>query len=416
MSLKAYFNSDRLIFEKLNDLPCAKSLWIPYSSSDENEKDGIDITDAKTGVCFRVTLNENCPFFQLLIGEHKQDWRRKLLQSIYVFQALYNNLQKTIDCFEKNKHHVLLRTKINKNNIQEVAGNVTQLIVNTRLAFHNKLYGLYFFPKEGSEQSHCFFNLKGPKIILGKGRERTFKVCCDSFSGRLGAKGIKKNPDEGSMNREMKILLALRNKTGIIHTYACTYFDNKYVLFHPHYSHNLLNALKDPEFLLTADDKLTIAEQLLKGLTEIAERGTHYDLKLDNIVIARRDTKIDCAITDFEHFYPYHLLASLSFCDVELPAPEWAHKESLRQEYDVWRMGLIFYQLFAGKEPPGMKLKHEDLHQYLLSLKTGWLDTKDLPPKIGELITKMTEPDRIKRINAEDTLKFFQSECISLSK
>lgn len=171
---------------------------------------------------------------------------------------------------------------------------------------------------------------------------------------------------------------------------------------------------------LTAVELKRIMHQLLQQLADIHTRGIHKDLKTENVLI-HKDLRV--AIADFEFYRRLNDPKKLAQYRVGTPCmhpPEFAKKELSRSSdfldvttpaYDVWAMGLIFFELiYWNKQAPSwMKLKgYKQLQKIVRCSERSWIPDQDSKDPAHILMRWMLSTDPKKRPSASEALEFFE--------
>ena len=405
------------MFEELSNLPRPYRFSFTCSLLPEHSNEGFSVIDAKTNKQVKLILDPVSFATRLQLGDlSKVEWRSRVPSIINMYSQIYSKLETSIQKVSRFKLFFGVKDFITPEKVLDIAGKITSsLLFFNRVHLKKKTSGLpigfYAFRGEKLDQSSVFINLKGVKP-LGVGGGRKFKPCFELISGLFRSKGIWKGADKKERDREYAILRKMRKEPGVIHTYqAIINSDESYVVFQPYFKTNLEDVLIKSDSPLSDLDKEMIVEQLLNGLVAIAKHGTHFDIQAANILLNGKKGQMKAVITDFGIFHPPQHPVSLQFGTTFYPTPEWAKEGQLSPLYDVWRLGIVFYQLYTGKLPSNSDLRGEPLKKMLKGLKSGWLEMdKEFPPKMVKLIAKMVEPDPVKRFTAQQALNFFTTE------
>jgi serine/threonine protein kinase len=398
------------MFETLKHLP--RPLRFSFSCSVSEESNlALNVTDSKTNECAKIILDEKSFSERLQLGDiSKCKWRQNMPLILDVFECIYRKLEAAIKLAEGLKDRFSVKQFVTEDKILAVAGKITKMLLLGRTR-HLKAedsglpVGIYVFAKNVLGDCLVFLNLKGAEF-LGKGASRQVKPCIEIINTLLCAKGTWKGADKEAIARESDALMSLRNTPGVIHTYATTVkLGGSYVVFQECFPTNLRDALVNENFHFSESNKQKIIEQVLEGVVGIHPLGTHCDLQLRNIVI---NDQMKTAIIDFGAFHPLGVSSLFFFGDL-FPPPEWTENIPLSPAFDIWQLGNTFYSLYTGELPREPDLKGVDLWKWISELKSGWLKIgKEIPPKVAELITNMTEPDPKKRFTAQQALDFIR--------
>lgn len=400
----------RVMFEKLKHLP--QPLRFSFSCAVSKESNlTLDVTDSKTDKCAKIILDEKSFSECLHLGDiSRRKWRQQVPLILNVFERVYRKLEAAIEFAEVHKNQFSAKPFIAEDQILAVAGKISKVLLFGRSRhFTAEESGLPIgmHVRRGKTLDDClvFLNFKKAEL-LGEGKGRRVKPCFEMMNTMLCSKGTWKGADNEEIARESKILMSLRNTPGVIHTYATIVkTDGSYVVYQKHFPMNLRDASEMEIFKSSERNKLKVLEQVLEGLVGIHAWGTHGDMKLKNIVI---DDQMKTAIIDFGAFHP-HGLSTLFFLGNSNPPPEWTKLSNISPSFDIWRLGIAFYALYVGEFPSETSLRGQEQLKWLTEVKSGWLKMgKEIPPKVAELITKMTEPDPKKRFTAQQALDFIR--------
>lgn len=232
---------------------------------------------------------------------------------------------------------------------------------------------------------------------------------------------------EEEKKHEIEQLQTFQNQPGILSMINSGLFHDKYALFTELYDTDLYSQTTSHPLLLTSCNRLMITQQLLQGLTTIAEKGVHADLKQGNIFLKKRvNGDVEAVIGDFRSFTSYNRYqwgrTSWKAAPPEYFLSNSELSENILQKHDVWGMGLVLYHLY--KNPSSAQLPSvlskpnssryiSDLKSWAASLKSDWILTQGsflqgTPRLIRQLINEMLEPDPQKRISAQEALDQLQ--------
>ncbi|MBX7066745.1 MAG: protein kinase [Parachlamydiales bacterium] len=411
MAVRAYFSDQsRLLFEPLGPLRDASKFWVRFNPVSAENPDGMDVIDIKTNQSSRVAIDGMSFFFRLNLGSDPSQyhWRGFVPHIVNTYRTIYNKLE-----YARRK----ARPKIDcscqfvpKRRVWEMAGRIAMSIIyfsydHVQAKESDLPVGFYVFSGSTLRNAQVFINFRDK--VLGEGDFRTYKCCFELMSGQFCAKGSTDfNPKDAE--RETNILLDLSGKPGLVYTYRCCVSrGDKYVVFQQLHASTLHEAIFRNRSRLSETVKLEIVKELLLGLNEIAKLGVHFDIAAKNTLVSRFHDRVKAVITDFGSFHPYSEKMDLDFSEVYLPSPELL-KGKYTSAYDVWKLGILFYELFTEKGAPGEGLEGAARDEMVSKLQTGWLKMgEETPPRIVELIHKMTEPDLEKRFTASQALAFF---------
>ena len=158
---------------------------------------------------------------------------------------------------------------------------------------------------------------------------------------------------------------------------------------------------------LPLDEALYIACQVAQGLQEAHEKGiVHRDIKAANILL---NSKGQAKITDFglAHLAERSKLTK-SGTTLGTPAymsPEQAQGETIDRRSDIWSLGVLLYEMVAGKHPfPGeydQAVVYSIINEQpepVTALRRG------VPPKVDDLLDKALAKDPGGRYQHADEL------------
>lgn len=408
MSVRAYFSEDsRLLFNELSSLRDARRLWVRYHLDPE----GLEVTDINTNKCSRIALDGASFFFRLNLGSdpNEYNWKKIVHPIVDLFRVIYDKLDQArrrirpeLDCSCQF---------VPRKRVREMAGRIAMSLLyfpfdHIRAKDADLPVGFYTFSDGTTENTAVYINFKRFDI-LGEGDTRVYKKCFELMSGRILAKGTV-NTDPEDAEKEAHVLELLSGREGLVRTYrSCINRSGRFVVFQDVHPESLKEVIFQDPRRLSEKDKLAIVKGLLAGLTEIAAIGVHFDIAAKNILL----NGVVPSITDFGNFHLLGEAVDLDFSEVPLIAPEML-KGKYTSKYDVWKMGIVFYELFTGESPPWNELIGGPRDAMLAELRSGWLKMgEEMPPFMAELIRKMVEPDDEKRFSAQEALDFFtQSE------
>ncbi len=151
-------------------------------------------------------------------------------------------------------------------------------------------------------------------------------------------------------------------------------------------------------------DANDLARQLAAALSTAHERGiSHHDLKPENIMITPQN---QLKVLDFGLARSDHNTEDTDKTGVSgTPAymsPEQARAEQMTSASDIWSMGIILVELWAGQQANNNQLSKNSLIE-LASQAKGNLP-KDLPKAETDLLHAMLHTDATKRISARQVL------------
>ena len=125
----------------------------------------------------------------------------------------------------------------------------------------------------------------------------------------------------------------------------------------------------------------------------------HRDIKPENLLIGENNTIKLC---DFGWAKQLTLKNRSSFCGtVEYMAPEIIESENYDYSVDIWSLGILLYELLMGYSP----FKDKTTKNTIVNIKLHELKfDKEISEECKDLINKLLEVNKEKRINIKDIL------------
>jgi serine/threonine protein kinase/Flp pilus assembly protein TadD len=147
---------------------------------------------------------------------------------------------------------------------------------------------------------------------------------------------------------------------------------------------------------LTVDQSIDVAIQIARGLSEAHGRGiVHRDIKPANVMVTRSGT---AKIVDFGLAILLGMTRLTTGCKrvgtVHYMSPEQARSESVDHRTDVWALGVLLYEMLAGR-PPFESTYDEALVYSILNTDPPPVSSirKDAPPLLDEIIGRALAKD-----------------------
>lgn len=145
--------------------------------------------------------------------------------------------------------------------------------------------------------------------------------------------------------------------------------------------------------------------QIANALIFLEEKSIlHRDLKPQNILLTSPNLEEAIAkICDFgfsRHYSQEDLIQSFPSTPLYAAPEILNHQPYLSNQGDLWSLGLIFWEMLHGKHPFSVSSREElDIaHKEARNLKSR----KDLSPYCADLLKRMIEKDRSKRMSLRD--------------
>ena len=258
------------------------------------------------------------------------------------------------------------------------------------------------------------------KIVskLGKGSFGSVYKVKHKISGEIRAMKIIKNTsvddkvgvENAKFLKEIQVLKEL-DHPNIIKIFEY-YVDNK-----NHYI--ITELLTGGELYDNEKTAAFIMRQILSALNYLHSKGiVHRDIKPENILVQKIDKKenqdeIYIKLIDFgaSNFFKENEILKLKVGSPYYIAPEVLNK-NYNEKCDIWSAGVVLYVMLTGKFP----FVGQTSQKLFESIKTGKYRTEGkeweaISLEAKELIGKMLELDKNKRISASECLK---SEFLSI--
>ncbi len=248
------------------------------------------------------------------------------------------------------------------------------------------------------------------ETILGQGGMGTVYLCHDEqLDRRVAVKCLKnkieKTSVKGKLIKEAKIL-AKFNHENIVQLYDIVETDNQIVLV-MEYVHGTTLSYHLSTATLSLNLALYFFKQLCTGISKAHENGIiHKDIKADNILITNEGR---LKVTDFgiakviDDINTHESGAMGSYTSL---SPEQARGEALDQRTDIFSLGVLAYQMFAGQHPFGDSRNPVDFIKSLTKKTPTSLhqQTKCIPAALSQIISQMLEKDRDNRQPSLNTI------------
>jgi serine/threonine protein kinase len=200
--------------------------------------------------------------------------------------------------------------------------------------------------------------------IIGNGGFGKVYKAYDDFRDRYVAIKVcevKSENEQYTLANEVKINKSLEAHKNIAYYEDCFRFDQSngtfdYGILQFYEEGNLASIIK--KNILKPEQKVQIAEGIMQGLLFLRKsKILHRDLKCENILISKKGQEYIPKITDFglskvfaegEHSYFENSFVGGS---IKYSAPEQLLNGKVKENADIWSLGVILYELFSGKLP-----------------------------------------------------------------
>ena len=166
---------------------------------------------------------------------------------------------------------------------------------------------------------------------------------------------------------------------------------------------------------LPVREAIRIVEQVARGLAKAHSSGiVHRDLKPGNVMLT-----IDgiVKIVDFglaKLFGASHLTTSgVVLGTVAYMAPEQIRGESVDARADIWSLGILLFELIAGKHPFRGDHPNTIIHSILNEQPSSILEFTDVPPELDVLIKRMLRKDPLQRYQSIEEVLAGLSSLVS---
>jgi tetratricopeptide (TPR) repeat protein/tRNA A-37 threonylcarbamoyl transferase component Bud32 len=154
---------------------------------------------------------------------------------------------------------------------------------------------------------------------------------------------------------------------------------------------------------------LSLARQIVAGLSAAHKAGVvHRDLKPANIMVDGEDHALltDFGIARSTTAATLHTMPGALIGTIDYMAPEQARGEAADERTDIYALGLILYELFAGGRPRGSQ--GGGLSGLIARLEQGPPAIRsiaaDVPPDVERIVSKCLMSDRAMRYQTADEL------------
>lgn len=258
-------------------------------------------------------------------------------------------------------------------------------------------------------------SLRYYKIIklLGKGSFGKVYLASQVLTNRVVAikclekKLVKYGDRKEKILQELLMFKTLTGGPSITKIYEV--FENqKYYFFVMEYANggDLLQKMKS-EGKLDENEARDIFAQLVRGIYFIhSKKILHRDIKLDNILLTKKDNKLLAQICDFG---VSRFLGPGEVINEQCGTPAYIAPEIIRKKgykgykADIWSLGVLLYAMVIGSMPFRAE-EIEALHQKILN-RDCEMKSNSASPQVLNLIEKMLCVDPENRFSIEEVAK-----------
>ncbi|CAK90672.1 unnamed protein product (macronuclear) [Paramecium tetraurelia] len=234
-------------------------------------------------------------------------------------------------------------------------------------------------------------NGKYGKIVMAKHQLVNEKVCIKI----LEKKNLKFSQDFENLENEIQILRQVKHPN-VIHLYEILEStSNIYMIFEYGEGNDLKHRLNQSESLI-------YLQQIAKGVSYLHENNIiHYKLRLGNIVLQNGRPKI----IDFSEAIKIEKQKDKDYSIIKLPyqSPEMLNSlyyEFDGEQYDIWCLGLILYQMLQGQLPFDNTTNNNDLKSKIK--KSKFQINYPISQQVCSLLEAMLNADPNKRIKLNE--------------
>ncbi len=257
--------------------------------------------------------------------------------------------------------------------------------------------------------------------ILGSGGFSTVYLARHLQSGELRAVKVGELGDTQRLKREIRILKNVQSEH-LVDYYEHGEIGERYWIAMEYLGdHSLAQLLNNPASKPNLEQALLIAEQILRGLVALHDKGIiHRDLKPANVMIDQsfRLKLIDFGLSKAFHASPHSRSETVTMAGHTVGTPQYMSPEQamgadLSFSSDVWSFGVILYEMLTGSSPfqatTLMGLGAEILNKEID------LNREDVPKEVRKVLDRCLQRETNKRCpNASVVLQGYDKFIVGL--
>ncbi len=237
---------------------------------------------------------------------------------------------------------------------------------------------------------------------------------------------LKFLPPHGRHDDELKRRLAdeARAASGLDHSNIVTIYEideapggGLFIAMAFHEGATLQHKIRQASPGLPLAEALQIARQIASGLAKAHERGIfHRDIKPSNIIVA---TDGVARIIDFGLAKSVDATATMDGSARGTPlymSPEQASGKTVDARTDLWSLGVVLYEMLAGRPPFSGDTHLQVMHAIVHSDPPELREVRpDLPPGVERIVLRALQKDPSKRYqSATDMVRDFSAALTAL--
>lgn len=220
---------------------------------------------------------------------------------------------------------------------------------------------------------------------------------------------VKQSYVRKNVLRESAILKHLRHDN-IVRLYETLAYHQTYCFATEYIEGGDLQTYLEKHKCLTEKQARKYFVQLLSAIQYLHWKGImHRDLKMHNIMLTGNSKKLKLIDFGLSNFFNKEHLLKTHCGSAEYAAPELFEKgATYGASVEIWSMGVILYAMTAGRLPfqPQQNDKKEN---FVAQIRRGLninheTSIKKLTPELRDLLSKMLEPDKDRRIDLSGIL------------